>query len=103
MSPGIDIRLQPVLRAGDDLAAIAEDAHKHIDIELGRSNSAVEGLAGFESASALSTCTSTWKTHLAQLIDDTLSAAEKLRESATDYANLELRITSALDAMDTGE
>ncbi|WP_436492453.1 type VII secretion target [Actinokineospora sp. HUAS TT18] len=103
MTANIDIRPEPVRQAAADLDAVAADARKNIDIELGRSEPAAAGLAGFSVAASVTACSEAWEKHLVQLVNDTAGAAEKLRSTATDYAELEERLAGALDSMDTGE
>lgn len=97
----MSIEVNPIaLRAAassiDDATASALENVKN---SLTPSHTAAADHPGWASSAGLDACRQAWLDHLTDLVRRTAEAAEKLRDSATDYQELERRTTEAIESI----
>jgi uncharacterized protein YukE len=96
---GIDIHPPALRDAADAIDDATKSALDNVRYSLAPSASAVQGNPGWKSSAALRECKQAWETHLDDLVRRTSDAVDNLRASATDYEELEQRITDSLEAL----
>jgi hypothetical protein len=97
---GIDMFPPGVHMIAGDVDQAAENAVHGIDVFLESSNIAARKHAPWESSTPLAGCIGSWSDHLHELARRTGQAADNLRDSARDYADVEARITDSLRAIE---
>jgi hypothetical protein len=95
----LEVNPEALRQAADGMDAATASALDNVRYSLGPSADAAAANPDWQSASALSGCRQAWSEHLADLVNRTAGAAERLRSSARDYEDLESRVTDALEAI----
>ncbi|MEU7525273.1 type VII secretion target [Saccharothrix sp. NPDC042600] len=93
----INVNPGALRQAADDVDDAVASARENVVNSLEPSSTAASANPGWLSSGALAECRQAWSDHLVGVIERTAEAAEKLRESAKDYEDVERRVAEALD------